>query len=458
MKKCTTSFFLSIAILFCCLSSIAQEGYYDSILHISKTTKQDTTKARMLNILSEELWQIGEYKQSKVFAQEAFDLSEKKISVSSGSEKNLFLKQKANACNNIAIIDRFLGDYSDAIKNHLTALKIRIEIGDKKGQARSYLGIGTIYGFMHKYDEALEYKFKSKNMFEELNDSVGMAKVYNHIAFIFYDMGKYDSVPKYNNKALMIYLKSFNILGMADVYDLFGLTYMKTKEYNLAVENFNTCLQYRTMLVSKNDIAESNVYLGMVYSEMKQYKKAADYYNTALLMAKEVGTKEHIKNSYKGLVEVDSATHNYAAAFEHYKMYVVYRDSLVGQKTAESITQLQSQFENDKKEEIRALEAAQKEEKQHADEQKQRLILYSVSGGLVLVLILALVVYRGSKQKQKANMELLAKNEIIEKQKHIVEEKQKEIIDSINYAKRIQQSQLPTEKYITKSINRLKKG
>lgn len=80
-----------------------------------------------------------------------------------------------------------------------------------------------------------------------------------------------------------------------------------------------------------------------------------------------------------------------------------------------------------------------------------------MSGGLLLVLILAIVVYRGSKQKQKANNQLLAKNEIIEAQKHIVEEKQKEIIDSINYAKRIQQSQLPTEKYITKSINRLKK-
>lgn len=213
---------------------------------------------------------------------------------------------------------------------------------------------------MAKYNEALEYKFKSKQIFEELNDSVGMAKVYNHIAFIFYDMGKYDSVPKYNNKALMINIKRFNILGMADVYDLFGLTYMKTKEYNLAVENFNTCLQYRTLLVSKNDIAESNVYLGMAYLEMKQYKKAADYYNTALLLAREVGSKEHIKNSYKGLVVVDSATHNFTSAFEHYKLYVTYRDSLVGQKTAESITQLQSQFENDKKEEIRALEESQK--------------------------------------------------------------------------------------------------
>jgi len=36
-----------------------------------------------------------------------------------------------------------------------------------------------------------------------------------------------------------------------------------------------------------------------------------------------------------------------------------------------------------------------------------------------------------------------------------VEEHQKEIIDSITYARRIQRSLLPTEKYIDKNLNRL---
>lgn len=51
---------------------------------------------------------------------------------------------------------------------------------------------------------------------------------------------------------------------------------------------------------------------------------------------------------------------------------------------------------------------------------------------------------------------LLFQKKIIE-QKEMVEDKQKEIIDSINYAKRIQQSLLPTEKYIEKTFNRLNK-
>jgi hypothetical protein len=58
--------------------------------------------------------------------------------------------------------------------------------------------------------------------------------------------------------------------------------------------------------------------------------------------------------------------------------------------------------------------------------------------------------------KQKNKIISLQKREV-EKAKQLVEHKQTEILDSIKYAKRIQQSLLPTEKYICKSINTLKK-
>ena len=59
--------------------------------------------------------------------------------------------------------------------------------------------------------------------------------------------------------------------------------------------------------------------------------------------------------------------------------------------------------------------------------------------------------------KEKKNLE---NNKITVPKQNLpeFEEKQKEIIDSIKYAKRIQQSQLPTNKYIEKSIGRLRKG
>ena len=93
-------------------------------------------------------------------------------------------------------------------------------------------------------------------------------------------------------------------------------------------------------------------------------------------------------------------------------------------------------------------EAALKAEQEKKDA-VSRIVIYSVSGGFLVVLLLAVFIFRGYKQKKRAN-------HIITEQKLIVEEKQKEIIDSINYAKRIQQSLLPTEKYIAKNLERLR--
>jgi hypothetical protein len=74
-----------------------------------------------------------------------------------------------------------------------------------------------------------------------------------------------------------------------------------------------------------------------------------------------------------------------------------------------------------------------------------------------LVLILAGFIFRSYRQKQKANIIISQQKSEVEKQKNLVEEKQKDILDSIHYAKRIQQSLLPTEKYIEKKLNELKK-
>ncbi|MBL7911338.1 MAG: hypothetical protein JNJ41_09820 [Bacteroidia bacterium] len=69
--------------------------------------------------------------------------------------------------------------------------------------------------------------------------------------------------------------------------------------------------------------------------------------------------------------------------------------------------------------------------------------------GLIAVVIFAGVILRTLiiTRKQKS---------IIEIQKKVVEDHQKEILDSIHYAKRIQTSLLPPEKYISKHLNNKK--
>ncbi|MGZ3901996.1 MAG: hypothetical protein ACXVDC_16840, partial [Bacteroidia bacterium] len=98
-------------------------------------------------------------------------------------------------------------------------------------------------------------------------------------------------------------------------------------------------------------------------------------------------------------------------------------------------------YEFDKKEAV--LKKQQEKEHAVAEEKSciQKIIIGSVIVGLLFVIIFAAYVYRSLKTTRG--------------QKHVIEEKQKEILDSIRYAKRIQRSLLPRESYISKSLERL---
>ena len=80
-----------------------------------------------------------------------------------------------------------------------------------------------------------------------------------------------------------------------------------------------------------------------------------------------------------------------------------------------------------------------------SENRKQNIIIYSVIGGLLLVIVFSIVMFNRLRvtRRQKG---------IIEKQKLLVDEKNKEITDSINYAKRIQNAKLPDRKEILSAL------
>lgn len=82
----------------------------------------------------------------------------------------------------------------------------------------------------------------------------------------------------------------------------------------------------------------------------------------------------------------------------------------------------------------------------------QKVMLYQFVGVLVLFLLLVFFIYRSYRQKKKANSDILEQKLLVDEKNKIVEEKNKEITDSINYAKRIQQAKLPKRDEIYSSF------
>ena len=70
-----------------------------------------------------------------------------------------------------------LGQYDKAKEYLEKALAIRIQIGDKKGEARSYLNLGTVFESLGQYDKAKEYLQKALVIQTQIGDKEGEASI-----------------------------------------------------------------------------------------------------------------------------------------------------------------------------------------------------------------------------------------------------------------------------------------
>jgi hypothetical protein len=85
---------------------------------------------------------------------------------------------------------------------------------------------------------------------------------------------------------------------------------------------------------------------------------------------------------------------------------------------------------------------------------QQRYIIYLFVFLGIFLMVVVFIIYKNSLQRKKFTAIILAQKNEVEQQKNIVEEKQKEIIQSIFYAKRIQDSLLPNRSYIERNLKK----
>jgi len=370
----------------------------------------------------------------------------------------------AMAYMNIGNVYHLQGNYSDALKNEMASLKIREDLGDKQGIANCYNNIGNVYYSQSIYTEALKNQLAALKLRKEIGDENGIGSSYNNIGIIYYLQGNYSDALINQLASLKIMNKIGDKRGIAMSYSNIGIIYKNQGNYDDALQSQLASLKIAIELQDKNAIANCYSNIGIVYSKLGKFKEANENLNKGLSISKEIGAKDYIKDSYSGLAELDSARAAsfgnpdsgpgkfWKAAFEHHKLAILYRDSLVNQETSKKLVESQMQYEFDKKESIAKAEQEKKDALTIAERRKQTIILAFVGFVAFLILCFAVFAYRNFRQKQKANNLLEEKNIFIEKQKLIVEEKNHEITDSINYARRIQQAILAPMKEIEAAL------
>ncbi len=371
----------------------------------------------------------------------------------------------ANTYNNIGIIYKERGNLPSSLDYYLKALRIFETIEDQSdGYANTLNNIGIIYKEQKEYGKALSYYKKAKTAFENISEhSVGLANTLNNIGIVHLLQNQVDLALEYYEEALKMQEgMGKQSLGMASSLSNIGLIKEKQGKTSQALTYYKRAQEIQTNIGDKKGVANSLFFIGNLQVENGEAREGVEKCLESFEMAKKLELLEIKMNACNCLADGYDQLDLNKKAFDYFKLFVNYKDSLSNQENTKAITQKAMQYEFDKiqyqdslqraeVEKRKALEQREKDLKKEAEIQRQRVYTTAGGVGFILMLGLAFVLFRGYKNKQKANEIITAQKNLVEEQKYaveeqkeIIEEKNREIVDSITYAKRIQGAILPS--------------
>lgn len=406
----------------------------DSLKHVLIHAEEDTNKIDLLCLISKK-YRDSSPKKALRYVQQAMILSGKLD----------FLPGLAKSKNYIGVAHLIQGNYETAISSHLLALQMYEELDRKAGVASSLVNLGVVYYYLDNLEKANDYFIKSLKINEEIGDQDEIAGCLNNIAVIFKVMGNYPDALNYYYQSLELRQTMGNMDDVSQSLNNIGSVYEQLKQPEKAISFYTKSMKIKEELGNKNGIAISVYNIAQIYSEQGKWKKALEHLDRCLSLAKELNSDDIIMDVYKSFAALYSKRGKFKSAFEYQSKYTALKDSLRSSESARQIAEMETKYKTEQKEKeiellnvvnnMNELEIINKE----GEVKKQRAVIFISIGTIALVLIMVFLIYNRYRLKQRALF--------------LLDKKNKQITDSINYAKRIQLAILPPENILQEHLN-----
>lgn len=365
-------------------------------------------------------------------------------------------KQYANIADYEGLTYMRMGNYEKATACFYKCIKFAEEYHDSLKLYQGFEHIGTVNFYRRDYNTSVKFYKQALRCFP----STGTAQAYfltlDNIGLAYSNSNTMDSALLYQKRAVGAIEKINDSTVMAESYLNIGSTLLVMKRFHESEPYFSRAFKINALLNNASGIQMSNLHLGRLYLESGNPKKALPYLETAHELALKLKVPPKIKESLSALTEGYAAIGDYKKSSEYSQELVAITDKIYEEENSKAINELSTQYETEKKQrEIQLLTSERELQLQRIE--KDKYVKLFIAALAIFLLVLSLIFIYRFRKKKKDNRILLEKNEAIAAQKEKIEvqkelllHKNKEITDSINYARRIQSSVLP-------SINLVKK-
>ncbi len=328
------------------------------------------------------------------------------------------------------------------------SLKLATDNKDTTLIAYSLINIANVYSGAGNFESSIKMYHKALSILEKLKDIKQIAATNYNLSTPYSELGMHDSARIYTDKAFANYNKIKDYSGLAMCYDYYGSEYDRLgnyKEairfYKLEIQNFELVNETANLIIPYQNIAGT-------YLKLKDYDSCKKHLELAMNLAVSLGSKSDMYEVSLIYSDYYNAVGDYKNAYSFIKRYYEGKDTVLNDQLKTELSDQKSEFD---RENTSALLKIQKLEAEKNLKSKEFITWGLILSSVFFAIILFLSINR-YRIKQKSFLKLNEyKNQVVI-QKEKIEETQKEIIDSITYAKRLQEAILPPFNLIQKYL------
>lgn len=362
---------------------------------------------------------------------------------------------------NMAIVHVVQGNLNLGEKELLLVTK-----ESKKAGAENLMNAHNCLSFLYAkrgaFDKALLYALMTERGMEITGDSSSAFAFRDRIEYVYNMIGKLDLSLKWSKKGLahIIATKNYGTLfscslqivnvlikqkkagealafitGLAARYPPktlddkclvqmnIGRCYADLKKYALAERSYLQMMKFVKQqgdALSIDTRGDGYASMGNLYFATGKFEKAKYYFTAALKDFERWGSAAYVESLHQRLFRADSALGNYPLAIKHLQLYSQLRDSMFNISKNKQIEELQIKYQTTEREKDFKLVQGRERLGQVTLQSTQNSRNWIIAGSCLLLIIAALL-FRQNKLKQKNYQVVAQKNELLQ---NLITEKQ----------------------------------
>ncbi|TVR41654.1 MAG: tetratricopeptide repeat protein [Cryomorphaceae bacterium] len=323
---------------------------------------------------------------------------------------------KAGVLLNLGVVFSMIGDYDRAIDYYYRQIELNEQLADTFQIGNTLNSIGSVHRKLGNYGEALAKYEEALEIMERMNKPWNWGLVMGNIGAVLHEKGDYEGARYHYKQSVESNRTQSDTWGVAYNLHRLGVLMQDLGKYDSAAYYMEQAYELRTELNQKLELAETMISLGSIWAKLGKSRQGLEMTHRGLAIADEIKAAESQTTAHKELSAMYSDMGDFRNALEHMKRYAQFRDSVLTEEKIQISAHLEARYESAVKDRRLAENELEISSANAKISEQRRVVQLSLFGAGAMLLVLILLLWVLSERRKRNLQQLLQ----LQKEKELV--------------------------------------